>query len=402
MIAVRAEHLSGASSEQLVAAVLPMDAETALLIGRVELPGPHGGPVPALCRDGLLYDLSSLAPTIADLMTMEGLPDRLRASTTHVIGSVGDALQAALRKDKSRPRVLAPIDLQCVKACGVTYVASMIERVIEERSAGDPAAADRVRRAVEDTVGRALADVRPGSGEAARVKQLLLAEGLWSHYLEVGIGPDCESFTKCPPLAAVGFGAEIGIRPDSHWNNPEPELVVIADPTGRIVGAALGNDVNLRDFEGRSPMLLDKAKDNNASCAVGPFIRLLDETFTLKDLAATKIGFSVEGADGFAYEGAGDVGAISRTFTDLVEQTFRQHQYPDGLALFTGTMWVPTMLRGEAPFTHAEGDWVQVWSDRLGRLANRTAPCPQCPPWEVGISALMRSLYARGLLRAAS
>src|SRR5690606_27366505 len=105
--------------------------------------------------------------------------------------------------------------------------------------------------------------------------------GVWSQYLEVAIGKDAEIFTKTQPMASVGFGAQIGIHPESHWNNPEPEVVLAVARTGKIRGATLGNDVNLRDYEGRSALLLGEAKDQNASCAIGPFIRLFDETFSL-------------------------------------------------------------------------------------------------------------------------
>jgi fumarylacetoacetate (FAA) hydrolase family protein len=398
MIASPAQHYPLASPKDLALSILPTDAKDATLVGRVELPGMVGGPTPALVTETEVYDLSGLAPTVAELLADK---DRRRAVRTiggPCLGSTGELLAATLAGQADAPRFLAPVDLQCVKACGVTYTASIIERIIEERSGGDPAEADRQRQSVEALIGGALTTIRPGSDAAQRLKALLQAQGAWSHYLEVGIGPDCESFTKCPPLAAVGFGAPVGIRGDSEWNNPEPELVVVTDPSGEIVAAALGNDVNLRDFESRSPMLLDKAKDNTASCAIGPFLRLLDDRYDLDAMRRTKLGFSIEGQDGFALEGEGDVSTISRDLTDLVEQTFRQHQYPDGLVLFTGTMWVPTMTRGRGSFTHRTGDWVQVWSERLGRLANRTAPCSECPPWTTGIAALMRNLARRGLL----
>ena len=156
----------------------------------------------------------------------------------------------------------------------MTFATSMLERVIEEKARGNPAAASAIRTEIQSLIGDDLSQLKPGSAQAMALKQVLIAQGAWSQYLEVGIGPDAEIFTKAPVLAAVGCGDDAGLHPASQWNNPEPEVVLAINSRGEVVGATLGNDVNLRDVEGRSALLLGKAKDNNASASVGPFIRL--------------------------------------------------------------------------------------------------------------------------------
>lgn len=300
-------------------------------------------------------------------------------------------------------RLLSPFDLQALKACGVTYVRSMLERVIEERCRGDASQAEAVRAEVRGIIGDDLTSLRPGSPEAMALKQNLVERGWWSQYLEVGIGPDAEVFTKGQPLSSVGSGARIGVHPDSAWNNPEPEVVLAVDSQGRILGAALGNDVNLRDVEGRSALLLGRAKDNNAACAIGPAIRLFDEGFTLEDIRQAETTLTIEGTDGFRLSESGKVGAISRDPTDLVAQMIGpHHQYPDGAALFLGTPFSPAQDRGEPGmgFTHKYGDVVHIASPRLGALCNTVERTDLCPPWRFGIGALMANLRQRGLPRA--
>lgn len=392
--------------EELASALLPSDDGNAVLIGRAWVagkPNMPAGPSPIVVRDRQVYDASVVAPTAAELISMSEAASRLRRSDLPVIGHLGDIAANSFRErhNPAHPHLLAPCDLQPVKACGVTYIASVLERLVEEKSGGNPANLDGARRELDALVGGSLKRIRPGSTEAANLKQALIASGHWSHYLEVAIGPDAESFAKCPPMAAVGFGADIGVRSDSRWNNPEPELVLAIDKCGRIAGVTLGNDVNLRDFEGRSPMLLDKAKDNNASAAIGPFIRLFDERFTLADARGVRLQFSIESADGYTLGGVGEVADITRDLTDLIEQVMgRHHQYPDGLMLFTGTMWVPQhdRLGAGQGFGHRDGDWVSIQANRLGRLINRTRRTEDCPPWTFGLGELMHNLSVRGLL----
>lgn len=377
------------------AAILPEDHRDAILIGRVWSKS-EDGPCPVLLKDGVLYDLSRLAPTVSELLEKHDLVDRL--SDTLQFAALG-AFEAFL--DGSAGQLLSPNDIQAVKAAGVTFADSMLERVIEEQAKGDPQRAQDIRGRLAPVLGDSLKGVEAGSEKAAEVKRLLQEMGLWSQYLEVGIGPDAEIFSKAQPMSSVGCGSLIGVHPKSQWNNPEPEVVLAVTSDGRIVGAALGNDVNLRDFEGRSALLLSKAKDNNASCSIGPFIRLFDGKFTLDDVKQAQISLLVEGEDGFTMTGVSPMQAISRTPENLVSQLLnRDHQYPDGAVFFLGTMFAPVKDR-HGPglgFTHAKGDRVEISSPRLGKLINWVASTSDCPEWTFGTAALMRNLAKRGLL----
>jgi len=383
--------------------ILPGDSERATLVGRVWRPGNVPGPSVVTIRGGDVRDVSHLAPTVSELMNMEDPAGALWAHEGERIGDFEDILENshADALGPGFPHFLAPVDLQALKAAGVTFVRSTLERVIEEHTKGDPAGAEAARERIEREIGGDLAKVKPGSEEAEKLKRMLIERGLWSQYLEVGIGPYAEVFSKSQPMSAVGIGAEVGLHPDSTWNNPEPETVMIANASGKTVGVALGNDVNLRDFEGRSALLLGRAKDNNASCAVGPFIRLFDEHFGIDDLRACEVSLTVEGDDGFVMEGSSSMAEISRDPLDLVAQTIgKNHQYPDGLALFTGTMFAPTKDRG-APgmgFTHHPGDIVTIASPLLGALVNRVTTSDKAAPWSFGTGALMRNLAARKLI----
>jgi fumarylacetoacetate (FAA) hydrolase family protein len=383
---------------------LPSDGDAGTLVGRAWVPGLHAGPSVVAVENGQVYDLSATVPTVAHLLDAEAPVEVLRAAPRgEALGSTDALLANSARegRDEIRPRFLAPCDLQALKACGVTFVASLLERVIEERAKGDPTRVEEIRTDLSEVAGADIASVKPGSAEAERLKAALIERGLWSQYLEVGIGPYAEVFSKAPPMSAVGTGEDIGLHPDSVWNNPEPEVVLVVDPRGRIQGATLGNDVNLRDFEGRSALLLGRAKDNNASCAIGPFLRLFDETFGLDDLRQAEVALVIEGTDGYRLEGASSMAEISRDVTDLVAQTINaNHQYPDGLLLFTGTMFVPVQDRdrpGEG-FTHKTGDIVRISTPALGRLVNRVDRSDRLPPWSFGARALMASLSARGLI----
>lgn len=384
------------------AAILPQDSAGALLVGRAFVPA-LGGPVTVQVRGGMLHDISAVAPTASECYARHDALSALRGLAAAPVASIADALANSnpRTRDPQAPWLLAPCDWQPIKASGVTFVASMLERVIEEQARGDPARAEATRHAITSVIGDNLATVVPGSPEAAELKRVLVARGVWSQYLEVGIGPDAEIFTKTAPLAAVGPGADIGILATSTWNNPEPEIVLAVAPDGRVVGATLGNDVNLRDVEGRSALLLGKAKDNNASCAIGPFVRLFDERYTLDDVGAADIALRVEGEDGFMLDGLSSMRRISRHPLDLVAAAIGpHHQYPDGIMLFLGTMFAPTQDRFAAGqgFTHAVGDIVTVSTPTLGALVNRVDHADRIAPWTFGAVALSRSLARRGLL----
>ncbi|MDT0317749.1 fumarylacetoacetate hydrolase family protein [Streptomyces sp. DSM 44918] len=380
--------------------VLPVDAYRAALVARVHEPE-WGGPCVAAVRDGLVVDLTDHVPTVAELMEREDAEDVVRRAPGGRTWRLAELLDATAAGRRDLPHLLAPIDLQVIKAAGVTFARSLLERVIEERTGGDPAQATRVREAVVRAVGGTVDRIRPGSAEAEKAKELLIAEGLWSQYLEVGIGPDPEVFTKAPVLSAVGTGADVGVLASSGWNNPEPEAVLVVDSRGRVRGATLGNDVNLRDVEGRSALLLPRAKDNNASCAVGPFVRLLDGEFDLDAVRGLDIELLVRGPEGYELRGRSTMREISRDVLELVAATHgAHHQHPDGFVLFTGTLFAPTEDRHApgAGFTHARGDIVRISSPRLGALVNTVATSEDATPWTFGLRALMRNLAARGLL----
>jgi fumarylacetoacetate (FAA) hydrolase family protein len=373
--------------------ILPEDGANGTLVGRVWVDAPNPGPRTCMLRGDELIDLSDVAPTLSDLFDMPDAAEAARSYRGSRLASLEDALNAGT--------LLAPCDLQAIKAAGVTFADSLIERVIEERAKGDASAATKLRGDLAAAFGGTLKGLKPGSPAAMEAKRILIRDGLWSQYLEVGIGPDAEIFTKAQPMSAVGCGAEIGLHPKSEWNNPEPEIVLAVSSHGEIVGATLGNDVNLRDFEGRSALLLSKAKDNNASCAIGPFVRLFDDTFGLNDVRSAQVHLHVTGPDKYVVEGTNSLSQISRDPADLVRATIgAEHQYPDGFMLFLGTMFVPTKDRlgkGQG-FTHRIGDVVKISSPKLGSLINQVTTSDRAQPWRFGVRALMESLAARNLL----
>jgi fumarylacetoacetate (FAA) hydrolase family protein len=371
--------------DHLRRAILPVDSDQAVLAGRLDL---GEGPTPVLIRGGMVEDVSAAAPTIADLLERDD-PASVSGRPLFPASDLAD-----------HTPLLAPIDLQAIKACGVTFAVSAIERVIEEAARGDMDAAAGVRGRLEARVGGGIRSVVPGTPEAAKLKAALIEDGMWSQYLEVAIGPDAEVFTKTAVLASVGWGGEIGVRSDSGWNNPEPEIVLVTNSKGRVAGAALGNDVNLRDFEGRSALLLGKAKDNNASCAIGPFVRLFGAGFTMDDVRTAEIELVIEGPEGYRLEGHSSMAQISRDPEELVRQARSEHHYPDGFALFLGTLFAPVQDRDEPGrgFTHKVGDVVTISTPKLGTLVNRVTTSDLAPAWTFGIRALMRNLAGRGLL----
>ena len=377
--------------------------ENGVFLGRAMA---NGWPHPAIVtvRDGEVFDITSQqTPTSRDVCEQADPAAYVRSAGGKRLGSLSDIManSMAAGRDANRAYLLSPVDMQAVKAAGVTFVVSLLERVIEEQARGSAEKADAIRADIASLIGHDLSKLKPGSREADEIKAKLIERGVWSQYLEVGIGPDAEIFTKCQPMASVGYGADVGLHPVSTWNNPEPEIAVLASSTGRIVGATLGNDVNLRDVEGRSALLLGKAKDNNASAALGPFIRLFDDTFSLSDVKSAVVGLKVEGEDGFVLEGASSMAEISRSPEELVAAAIgAHHQYPDGFALYLGTMFAPAKDRGEAGkgFTHHIGDMVSISTYTLGSLVNRVRLSPDCPAWTYGASHLMRDLAKAGLI----
>ncbi|WP_314374290.1 fumarylacetoacetate hydrolase family protein [Sphingomonas paucimobilis] len=380
-----------ASNSTKLIAALPDDWRAGRFVGRIDR---GEGPCPILVENGQIFDMSRVAPTVSALLA-GGV---VEAAQGEMLGELAD-LDLSPEQGAAN-RLLSPIDLQCVKAAGVTFAVSALERVIEERARGDHAKAAGLRATLEEALGGNIRSVVPGTAEAAQLKDALIAEGLWSQYLEVAIGPDAEIFTKSPVLSTVGWGMPVGVRSDSTWNNPEPEVVLVADAHGRAVGATLGNDVNLRDFEGRSALLLGKAKDNNASCSLGPLVRLFDDGFTMDDVRSSEVKLTITGTDGYVLEGASSMDQISRDPEDLLGQALSEHHYPDGLVLFLGTLFAPTQDRDEPGrgFTHKVGDTVVISNPRLGTLVNPVMTSADAPAWTFGLGDLMRNLAQRGLL----
>ncbi|MGS0897189.1 fumarylacetoacetate hydrolase family protein [Burkholderia stagnalis] len=385
-------------------AYLPEDLSDAVLVGRVWRPAPVDGPAVVVVRDGRVFDITSVCPTTADLFDRPDAANFARTAPGELLGQVDRLLNDTLGSTPGGLRLLAPCDVQAIKACGVTFAVSLLERVIEEQAGGDASKAEEVRGIINQLIGTDLSQIEPGSEGAAKLKAELEQRGAWSQYMEVGIGPDAEVFSKSQPMSSVGFGAEVGLSPASKWNNPEPEIVLAVNARSEIVGATLGNDVNLRDIEGRSALLLGKAKDNNGSCAIGPFVRLFDDRFTLDTVRGASLSMRIEGKDDrFVLEGVSHMSEISRDPADLVSQTHGQHhQYPDGFMLFLGTMFSPIKDRDTkgGGFTHHLGDVVTIATPTLGALVNTVNLSTEIAPWTFGVRALYRNLLRRGVLDA--
>ncbi len=396
--------MQNASQQSLlhVTTSIPVDSASATLVGRVWRPGI--GPAVVTLRGDQVIDITSRTIATTRDVTEHPTPAALmREAKGEAIATIEALLLNSdeTARDPAQPWLLSPVDLQAIKAAGVTFVVSLIERVIEEQARGNPARASEIRAEIGRLIGDDLSKLVPGSDEAMRLKAHLIERGAWSQYLEVGIGPDAEIFTKAQVLSSVGTGAMIGLHLVSTWNNPEPEIVILINSEGSIVGATLGNDVNLRDVEGRSALLLGKAKDNNASAAIGPFIRLFDDAFGLDDVKSADVSLEVLGTNNFRLAGRSRMSEIARPPEAIAAAAIGQHhQYPDGLALYLGTMFAPAEDR-HAPgkgFTHELGDIVSISSPRLGTLVNRVGLSTEVAPWSFGLADFMRNLAGRGLL----
>ena len=385
--------------------VLPADGFAGALVGRALYPGAYPGPCVVVIREDGVHNISGTVPTMAELLNSHNPIERAIKATRNCVhlGSLDEMLANSTpdTHDPLKPYFLSPIDLHAVKACGMTFVKSMLVRVIEEQAQKDPAKAEELHKILEGEIGGEIATVEPGSEEAEKLKAALIERGMWSQYLEAGIGPYVEFFTKAQPLSTVGIGAEVGIHPDSKWSHSEPEVVLIINSHGETIGATLGNDVNLHDLEGLSALFLGRAKDNNASCAVGPFIRLFDETFGIDDVRNQNVAMTIQGDDGYLLSETYPMEEMTRTLDELVAQTFNEnHQYPDGLALFTGTMFYPDQDRDEVGkgFTHKVGDIVTIKAPGLGTLINRVNHSNKVRPWNFGFADLMNNLANRHLI----
>ncbi|HMO27359.1 MAG TPA: fumarylacetoacetate hydrolase family protein [Tepidisphaeraceae bacterium] len=368
------------------------------------------GPCVVTVRDGAVIDLSETFETFSALLNHDHPLEAVRSAKGRVLAPADQVIRDSLYPhradrliDEQRVVLLAPNDLCATKACGVTFIRSLLERVVEEKAQGDPTKAADIRAMITHALGDDLSKVKPGSPQTVQLKKKFIDAGIWSQYLEVGIGPNVEIFTKAQPMSSVGYGQQVGVLPDSMWNNPEPEVVLAVSRRGRIVGVTLGNDVNLRDYEGRSALLLGEAKDQNGSSAIGPMVRLMDESFSVADITRLEVRLSVQGLDGFTVTGANRMSEISRSPEEIAQSVVcAHHQYPDATMIYLGTMFAPTEDRSAAGggFTHHLHDRVEISVPQLGTLVNWVNHTDRIPPWEYGASELVECLVARRMRRA--
>jgi 2-dehydro-3-deoxy-D-arabinonate dehydratase len=215
---------------------------------------------------------------------------------------------------------LAPIGRQEVWAAGVTYFRSRTARMEEAKSAGGGDFYDRVYAAD-----------RP------------------------------ELFFKSTPHRVAGPNQKVRIRRDSKWNVPEPELALVVNSLGRIIGYTIGNDMSSRDIEGENPLYLPQAKVYTQSCGLGPGILIRSQPLPPE----TEIQLEIIRADATVFLGQTRLSELKRTPEELVEYLFRDNSFPFGCFLLTGTGIVPP-----DEFTLAVGDEIRITIEPIGTLIN--------------------------------
>ena len=171
-----------------------------------------------------------------------------------------------------------------------------------------------------------------------------------------------EIFFKAVGEKVVGPEAPVGIRRDARWSVPEPELALVLNPQGAVVGCTIGNDMSSRDIEGENLLYLPQAKVYDRACALGPWI-----TLGVPEPAARRwtIQLVITRAGRVVFSGSTPVAQLKRTFADLSDHLFRSQSFPHGVFLLTGTGIVPP-----DEFTLSAGDWVEIAIDGLGTLRN--------------------------------
>jgi 2-dehydro-3-deoxy-D-arabinonate dehydratase len=266
--------------------------------------------------------------TRGSILETEGRLFQLRQEWNELVNAddVGKLLAEAARSGAplesklNHAELLAPIATQEVWAAGVTYLRSRQARMEEAKSAGGGDFYDRVYAA-----------------------------------------PRPELFFKATPHRVVGPGGKVRLRRDSQWNVPEPELALVINRHGKIVGYTIGNDMSSRDIEGENPLYLPQAKVYDGSCALGPCVLVSAQELPRE----TEIRLEIRRGGQTAFEGKTALTQMKRGLTELVEYLFRDNSFPDGCVLLTGTGIVPP-----DSFTLNSGDEVRITIEPIVTLVN--------------------------------